>query len=39
MIFKDDGKFDRSFGDGFLNEADKLAMKTYKLNLKNKKNG
>jgi len=39
MKFKNDGKFERSFGDGFFNEADKLAMKTYKLNLKNKKNG
>lgn len=39
MRFKEDGKFERSFGDGFFNEADKLAMKTYKLNLKNKKNG
>jgi len=39
MKFKEDGKFERSFGDGFFNEADKLAMKAYKLNLKNKKNG
>lgn len=37
MIYKEDSKFERSFGKGFFNEADNIAMRTYKLNLKRKK--
>jgi predicted ATP-dependent endonuclease of OLD family len=39
MIYKADGKFERSFGNGFFDEADSIAMKTYKLNLLKRKNG
>lgn len=39
MKYKEDSKFERSFGDGFFDEADSIAMKTYKLNLENRKNG
>lgn len=38
MIYKEDSKFERSFGEGFFNVADDLAVKAYKINLMQKKN-
>lgn len=37
MKMKEDSKFERSFGKGFFDEADSLAMDAYKLNLKRTK--